>query len=88
MIDLKNTTLSVESFSGTMMISLQMVCICFVFSFDAIFEIITTICSFVVNLKVRSPGASELHLYFDACSENDVNLVNHHFCLRYQNIQI
>ena len=41
----------------------------------AIFEIITTIYSFVVNLKVRSPGASELHLkmYFDACSENDVN---------------
>ena len=52
-----------------------MVCSCFVFSFDAIFEIITTICSFVVSLKVRSPGASELHLkmYFDACSENDVN---------------
>ena len=39
-----------------------MVCSCFVFSFDAIFGIITTICSFVVNLKVRSPGASELHL--------------------------
>ena len=52
-----------------------MVCSCFVFSFDAIFEIITTICSLVVNLKVRSPRASELHLkmYFDACSENDVN---------------
>ena len=38
-----------------------MVCSCFVFSFDAILEIITTICSFVVTLKVRSPGASELH---------------------------
>ena len=39
-----------------------MVCSCFVFSFGAIFEIITTICSFVANLKVGSPGASELHL--------------------------
>ena len=52
-----------------------MVCSCFVYSFDAVLEIITTICSFVVNLNVRSPGASELHLkmYFDSCSENDVN---------------
>ena len=52
-----------------------MVCSCFVFSFDAIYEIITTICSFMVNLKVRSPSASELHLkmYFDACSKNDVS---------------
>ena len=47
-----------------MMMSSYMVYSCFVFSFDAILEIIIIICSFVANLRVGSPGASELH-YFE-----------------------
>ena len=72
MIDLDGTTLCLFGAFWHNDDVIILVYSCFVFGFDAIFEIVTAICFFVANLRVGSPGASELH-YFDGCSDNDGN---------------
>ena len=65
----------------------------FVFSFDAIFEIVTAMCFFVANLRVGSPGASELHYLGNVFLLDPVIIIHimHDviiFCLYQQNIKI
>ena len=76
--------------SSTMMTSSQMVYICFVLCSDATFELSTTFCPSMPNLRVRRREISELHLKmrFDACCENDI--INYVIIssLYWQNFQI
>ena len=70
-----------------------MVYSCFAFSFDAIFEIVTATCISVANLRVGSPGASELHYFenvflMDAVIMMDIIHDIIIFSLYHQNIKI